>query len=86
MPDDVQGPKMVQQEDDPNGKCLAKTYHSDLRKKIFPPNDFLSPDGKDSDPGRVTVNLYPDSNINVSGQYENGSDGGVNHIFSTSQM
>lgn len=63
LPDDAQGPKTVQQEDDHNGKCLVKIYHSELLKKIFPTEDFISVNGKDDDLGSVTVNFYPDSAI-----------------------
>lgn len=86
LPDDAAGPKTVQQEDDHNGKCLAKTYHSDVLKSLFPSNDFTSPDGKDTDWGSVTVNFYPDSFTNVQGQYDNGGNFGSNLIQSTSQV
>ena len=87
LPDDVQGPKTVQPEDDHTGKCLARAYHSDLLKKTFPPNDFLSPDGKDSDPGSVTINLYPDGATNVYNQYiTSGFWGTDNVIQNTSQV
>lgn len=87
LPDDAQGPKTVQKEDDHNGKCLAKTYHSELLKKIFPSNDFISVDGKDSDLGSVTVNFYPDSLVSSGvtsvdstpeGEYELA--GGANEV------
>ncbi len=91
LPDDAQGPKTVQQEDNNQGKCLAKTYHSDLLKKIFSPNDFMSPDGKDTNLGSVTVNFYPDAatySITDStdyGKYTQQGDGS-NHIVSTNRV
>ena len=83
LPDDAQGPKTVQQEDDHNGKCLAKVYHSATLKQVFPPDDFISPDGKDNDPGSVTVNFYPDASTNNAGQYINM---GSNTISNTSTV
>ena len=86
LPDDAQGPKTVQKEDDPSGKCLAKTYHSDLLKQIFPANDFITPDGKDQDLGSVTVNFFPDANTGFDGQYTQTIPSGSNSITSTNQV
>lgn len=85
LPDDAQGPKTVQKEDDHNGKCLAKTYHSDILKSVFPTNDFISPDGKDSAAGSVTVNFFPDSEMLFDGKYNN--DGSLsNNILNAIQV
>lgn len=84
LPDDAQGPKTVQQEDDHNGKCLAKIYHSETLKKIFPADDFISPDGKDTDLGSVTVNFYPNAELALNGEYSGG--GGYNTIISTNTV
>lgn len=86
LPDDVQGPKTVQQEDDHAGKCLAKTYHSTMLTTIFKPNDFISPDGKDSANGSVTLNLFPDATTDVQGAYNQESLNGSNTVLSTSQV
>lgn len=66
LPDDVQGPTTIQQEDDHNGKCLAKTYTSKLLATIFPADDFISANGKDALPGTVTVNFFPDYQISTT--------------------
>lgn len=86
LPDDVQGPKTVQQEDDHNGKCLAKIYHSETLKKIFPSNDFISPDGKDNDPGSVTINFYPNGDTNTDGQYSSVADNTIHNASIVNSM
>ena len=86
LPSDIQGPKTVQQEDDHNGKCLAKIYHSDILKKTFPPNDFLSPDGKDSDPGSITVNFFPYGTTSYDGQYSTSDNFGTSNHVTPSQV
>ena len=84
LPDDVQGPKTVQQEDDHAGKCLAKTYQSTRLKALFPPNDFISPDGRDEANGTVTLNLFPNSQTLTDGTYNSGSFSNI--IQSTNQV
>jgi len=86
LPDDVQGPKTVQLENDHTGKCLAKTYQSPLLKALFPPNDFISPDGKDTADGSVTLNLYPDAGTNEFSKVYSSDAFGSNTIVSTNQV
>jgi hypothetical protein len=77
LPDDAQGPTTIQQEDDQQGKCLAKVYQSNLLKTIFPADDFMSMDGKDNKPGTVTINFYPelDRSYNYNGNIGQNGDG-----------
>lgn len=86
LPDDVQGPKTIQQENDHAGKCLAKTYQSALLKTQFPSNDFISPDGKDTSAGSVTLNLYPDNVTLPNGTYSNPDSSSYNTLTSTNQI
>ena len=85
LPQDAQGPTTVQQENISQGKCLAKTYTSASLATIFPKNDFTSPTGKDSLPGTVTVNYYPDYELTTSNQ-SNQDITGNNMVNSTTQV
>ena len=81
LPDDAQGPTTIQKEDDHLGKCLAKTYSSNLLKTLFPADDFMAANGSDGTPGTVTVNFFPDAATNDYGQYENGGNFGSNVLI-----
>jgi hypothetical protein len=83
LPDDAVGPLMIQQEDDHAGKCLVKIYQSKALASLFPASDFMTADGKDGNPGTVTVNFYPDLNYSYSSveSESRGQDGSTDNLF-----
>ncbi len=59
LPSDITGPVTVNQQNQEKRICLSKSYHSPTLAKLFPPQDFISQNGKAGILGDVIVSFFP---------------------------
>lgn len=59
LPDDAQGPTVINKYDTKANTCQSETYTSATLATLFPSQDFLDASGKVAKPGTITLSLFP---------------------------
>src|SRR5262249_11175313 len=59
LPDDTQGPTVINRYNTDANTCQSEMYTSATLATLFPPQDFLDVSGKAAKPGTITLSLFP---------------------------